>query len=159
MIQGLRNHPISFGLRWLVAVVLALALPVQVTAATQVSRPGRGDRIIISGAAGNLGELTVADCAEAAAAVLSTPGHDDKVYNITGPNLVDTRDLAAAMSAATGKAINLAINLGLAPTNPGFGKALSVVSHDVAELTGKPPMTLTSFLRQHEAEIVHPNRQ
>ncbi|HEX4050140.1 MAG TPA: NAD(P)H-binding protein [Steroidobacteraceae bacterium] len=315
MIQGLRNHLISFCPRWLFAVALAFALPIQVTAATQGPQPTGDDRIIISGASGHLGELTVedllargipasrlilvsrtpselaryarmgasvrygdftkpsslrkafaggnrmllisigfssmprpeahgnaiaaaiadgvqhiaytswislsrgdrsgigadhyateqilmrsgvawtmlrnseymeellpdaekmfasgratiqpgdlrvgyvsrADCADAAAAVLSTPGHDNKVYDITGPSLIDTRDLATAVSAVTGKAIDLAIKPGLAPTNPGLGRALGVVSHDVAELTGKPPMTMTSFLRQHEAEILHPN--
>ncbi|HEX4024096.1 MAG TPA: NAD(P)H-binding protein [Steroidobacteraceae bacterium] len=106
-----------------------------------------------------VGYVSRSDCAAAAAAVLSTPGHDYKVYNITGQNLVNTRDLAAAVSAVTGKAIrNVAINPGPAPANSGLGSALSVVSDDVAELTGKPPMTLKSFLRQHEPEILHQNR-
>ncbi|MGH8144489.1 MAG: NAD(P)H-binding protein [Steroidobacteraceae bacterium] len=106
-----------------------------------------------------VGYVSRADCAAAAAAVLATPGHDDKVYNITGPSLVGTRDLAAAVSAVTGKAIALASDSGPAPAKPGINAAaLDVVSDDFMQLTGKPPMTLKSFLQQHEVEIRHPNR-
>ena len=37
--------------------------------------------------------VTREDCAAAAAAVLSTPGHDNKAYNITGPDAIGPREL------------------------------------------------------------------
>jgi len=37
--------------------------------------------------ANKIGYVTRADCAAAAAAVLTTPGHENKAYDITGPEL------------------------------------------------------------------------
>jgi NAD(P)H dehydrogenase (quinone) len=103
-----------------------------------------------------VGYVSRADCAAAAAAVLTTPGHDDKVYDITGPALISTRDVAAAVSAVTGKPVSLvAAEPGPPAARRGFGgPALSVVSHDVQTLTGRPPMTLQAFLEQHRGEIL-----
>ena len=108
----------------------------------------------------HIGYVSRADCAAAAAAVLSTPGHDDKVYDITGPALVDTRELAAAVSAVTGQRIAVvAAQPGAArPKRPFNAAALSVVGSGVEKLTGRPPMTLQAFLEQHRAEILHRSR-
>lgn len=108
----------------------------------------------------HIGYVSRADCAAAAAAVLSTPGHDDKVYDITGPSLVDTRELAAAVSAVTGERIAVVrAKPGSARSKHPFnGAALSIVSSDVEKLTGRPPMTLKAFLEQHRAEILHRSR-
>src|SRR5690606_26931690 len=46
-----------------------------------------------------IGYITRADCGAAAAAVLSTPGHENTAYEITGPELVGVRETAAAASA------------------------------------------------------------
>ena len=64
----------------------------------------QGDR-----AAGEVlvGYVSRGDCAAAAAAVLATAGHDNKIYDITGPALIGVREIAAAATAATGKAIAL----------------------------------------------------
>ncbi|HTW74854.1 MAG TPA: NAD(P)H-binding protein [Steroidobacteraceae bacterium] len=111
-----------------------------------------------------VGYVSRADCAAAAAAVLATPGHDYKIYDITGPQLLGTRDLAAAVSAVTGRNIAVTSRPGAAGASPAVGggglggHALSVVSDDVARLTGRPPTTLQAFLKQHEAEILHPDR-
>ena len=43
------------------------------------------------------------DCAAAAAAVLTTDGHEDRVYDITGPELVSQADLAALVTEITGR--------------------------------------------------------
>jgi len=51
--------------------------------------------------------VTREDCAAAAAAVLSTPGHDNKAYNITGPDAVGPRELVALASEISGKEIEL----------------------------------------------------
>jgi len=45
------------------------------------------------------------DCVEAAATVLTTPGHESAVYEITGPELLSFRDAARIASEVTGKPI------------------------------------------------------
>jgi NAD(P)H dehydrogenase (quinone) len=108
-----------------------------------------------------VGLVARADCAAAAAAVLSTPGHDRKVYNITGAMLVGPHDLGAAVSDLTGKdiSINVIAPPSSAPMNPASNvnalRALRVVGNGVETLTGRPPTTLRAFLQQHRAEILH----
>jgi NAD(P)H dehydrogenase (quinone) len=51
--------------------------------------------------------VTREDCAAAAAAVLATPGHENKAYNITGPDAVGPRELVALASEIGGKPVGL----------------------------------------------------
>ena len=53
--------------------------------------------------------VTREDCAAAAAAVLATPGHDNKAYNITGPDAIGPRELAALASEISGKPVELVV--------------------------------------------------
>jgi NAD(P)H dehydrogenase (quinone) len=53
--------------------------------------------------------VTREDCAAAAAAVLATPGHDNKAYNITGPDAVGPRELVALASELSGKPVELVV--------------------------------------------------
>jgi NAD(P)H dehydrogenase (quinone) len=53
--------------------------------------------------------VTREDCAAAAAAVLSTPGHDNKAYNITGPDAIGPRELVALASEISGKPVELVV--------------------------------------------------
>jgi NAD(P)H dehydrogenase (quinone) len=94
-----------------------------------------------------IGYVSRGDCAAAAAAVLCTAGHDNKSYDITGPELIGVRQIAAAASAATGKAITVVAAAPGAPAARGFGgPSLAVVSTAVADLTGHPATTLAAFL-------------
>lgn len=108
-----------------------------------------------------IGLIARADCAAVAAAVLSSSGHDRKIYNITGAALVGPREIAAAVGGLTGREITIDAAGGSAPEGPDPNGnallALSVVSNDVKKLTGRPPMTLAAFLEQHRAEIVQTN--
>ncbi len=45
------------------------------------------------------------DIARAGAAVLTTDGHENKIYNLTGPEALTTADLCAAVSNVTGKPV------------------------------------------------------
>lgn len=168
--------------------VLALLL-LAVAAVTANAQPAEsGDRIIVSGASGNLGELTVrallergvpgsrlilvsrtpealaeiesgraavlrndvemsyvtrADCAAAAAAVLTMPGHENKVYDITGPAVIGTREIAEAAAAVSGKPIEI-VDGGAAG---GFGlPSLGFVSTDFETLTGHQPTSVRELL-------------
>ena len=53
--------------------------------------------------------VTREDCAAAAAAVLATPGHDNRAYNITGPDAVGPRELVALASEVSGKHVELVV--------------------------------------------------
>ena len=53
--------------------------------------------------------VTREDCAAAAAAVLATPGHENKAYNITGPDAIGPRELVALASEISGKRVELVV--------------------------------------------------
>ena len=53
--------------------------------------------------------VTREDCAAAAAAVLATPGHENKAYNITGPDAIGPRELVALASEISGKRVELMV--------------------------------------------------
>lgn len=98
---------------------------------------------------GKIGYVTRADCAAAAAAVLTTPGHENKAYDITGPELIGPREIAAAATAATGKRVDVVLADSSAPAQaprPFGGPALEVVSTAVADLTGHPATSLRELL-------------
>jgi uncharacterized protein YbjT (DUF2867 family) len=46
------------------------------------------------------------DIAEVVAAALTQPGHDGEIYEVTGPRLMTFKDVAAALSEATGRTID-----------------------------------------------------
>ncbi len=101
-----------------------------------------------------IGYVTREDCAAAAAAVLATKGHENKVYDITGPELIGPREVAAAASAVTGKHIELVTaDPNAAPARRGFGgPSYEVVSDDVAKLTGRPATSVRAlFEAQRDA--------
>jgi NAD(P)H dehydrogenase (quinone) len=99
-----------------------------------------------------LGYVTRADCAAAAAAVISTPGHDNKAYEITGPELLGQAEIAAAASAVTGKAIKVVPPDPAAPPARAFGgPAASIVSGDVQKLTGRAPTSFRALLEANKA--------
>ncbi len=96
------------------------------------------------------------DCAAAAAAVLATSGHDDQAYDITGPQLIGTRDIAETASAVTGKPIRIenAPPGAAAPRRLYGGPSVAIVSDAVAELTGRPAVSLKTFFEHHRAELL-----
>jgi NAD(P)H dehydrogenase (quinone) len=53
--------------------------------------------------------VTREDCAAAAAAALATPGHENKAYNITGPDAIGPRELVALASEISGKRVELVV--------------------------------------------------
>ena len=58
----------------------------------------RTGRWIACAGDGRMAQVTREDCVACAIAVLTTPGHEDVVYNITGPELMSFRDIAAVIS-------------------------------------------------------------
>jgi NAD(P)H dehydrogenase (quinone) len=102
-----------------------------------------------------IGYVTRGDCAAAAAAAISTPGHDNKSYDITGPELIGVRQIAAAVTAATGKPSTLLPADPGAPPPRGFGgPALAVTSTAVADLTGRPATSVKAFLAENRGKLL-----
>ena len=100
-----------------------------------------------------IGYVTREDCAAAAAAALSTSGHENKVYDITGPELIGPREIAAVASAVTGDAIELT------PADPnarrGFGgPSFEIVSEDFGKLTGRPATSVRALFEMHRDELL-----
>jgi len=103
-----------------------------------------------------IGYVTREDCAAAAAVVLTTPGHENMAYDITGPELIGVREIAAAATAVTGKPIELV------PAKPGEeeaprafgGPGISVVSGDVEALTGRPPTSLRELFETNKDQLL-----
>lgn len=86
--------------------------------------------------------VTRADCAAAAAAVLTTPGHENEIYDITGPEVVTARVIAEAAASVSGKRIDIVQGDG-----GGFAIAsLGFVSTDFETLTGRAPTSVRELL-------------
>ena len=104
-----------------------------------------------------LGYVAREDCASAAAAVLSTPGHDDQAYDITGSELIGQREIAAAASAVTGRTITVSAADPNAPPGRAFaGPAATRVSSAVKDLTGNAPITLKQLFEAHRNALLGP---
>jgi NAD(P)H dehydrogenase (quinone) len=99
-----------------------------------------------------IGYVTRADCAEAAAAVLATPGHENKAYDITGPAAVGTREIAQAAAAVTGRPIAV-VEGGARPAAFG-GPELGLVSPHVEQLTGDPPTSVREMLAANREALL-----
>jgi NAD(P)H dehydrogenase (quinone) len=102
-----------------------------------------------------IGYITRADCAAAAAAVLTTRGTENKAYDITGPALLGVREVAAAASAVTGKKIDVV--QGDASTRPGFGRpAMAFTTTHFKELTGREPTSVRAFFTANQDKLLTP---
>ena len=102
-----------------------------------------------------IGYVTREDCAAAAAAVLTGKGHENRAYDITGPELIGPREVAAAASAVAGKPIELLEPDPNAPARRAFGgPSIAVVSDDVAKLTGRPATSVRALFDAHRNELL-----
>src|SRR5688572_3484648 len=117
--------------------------------------------------------VTREDCAAAAAAVLATPGHENKAYNITGPDAVGPRELVALASEISGKAVELMVlseeDYRAQLTSSGVPEAavngtisfaeeldspyLREPSTAVADLTGRPATSVRALLMENRERL------
>lgn len=103
-----------------------------------------------------MANVTREDCAAAAAGALLNPNARDKVYDITGPDLLSRRELAALVSSVTGKTIEILLQSAeaAAARPPMGGEGMGVRSDAVRELAGRPATTMREFLEMHMSEIL-----
>jgi len=126
----------------------------------------RSGEIVTSAPDTRVGYVMREDCAAAAAAVIAKSGHENRIYDITGPELIGPRDIAAAAAAVSGvtveyrelsEAEHIAELVAAGQSEQaargalGFQAELSspylqVASTAVEELTGRPPMSLRELL-------------
>jgi NAD(P)H dehydrogenase (quinone) len=69
----------------------------------------RSGKWLASAAEGRMAQVARADCVAAAVAVLAEDGHEDKLYNITGPELLSFRDISAIIAEVSGRPIEYVV--------------------------------------------------
>ena len=117
-----------------------------------------------------------ADCARAAAAVLTADGPLESVYDTTGPELVSANDLASVFAGIAGKEIEVVqvddeatvagliehgVTAEAAPVYASFGQGireghLEVVSDSVEKLTGRRPESVKSVIERELQGVSSP---
>jgi NAD(P)H dehydrogenase (quinone) len=117
--------------------------------------------------------VTREDCAAAAAAVLTTPGHENRAYNITGPDSIGPRELVALATELSGKRVELmplteqqyreqlaASGMAEAAVNGTISFAaeldsphLREPSDAVADLTGRPATSVRQLLEANRDRL------
>ena len=163
--QAIRDR----GLRW-TALRNGVYAEFQVGAAARAAASGQ---LVHNNGDGATAYVSREDCAAAAAAVLTTDGHEDRAYDITGPELVTQAQFAALVADITGRPVTAvaidddAATQGLvaagvpaeaAPAYASFGTAiregvLDGVSPAVEDLTGRAPRSLRDVLEAHRSEL------
>jgi NAD(P)H dehydrogenase (quinone) len=154
----------------LTALRNGLYAELQVGAAARAAASGR---LVHNNGDGRTAYVSREDCAAAAAAVLTTDGHEDKTYDITGPELISQADLAALVQEITGRPVDAVaiddeaatqalVDAGLPPeaarAYASFGTAiregvLDGVSSAVQDLTGRTPRSVREALVAHRSEL------
>jgi uncharacterized protein YbjT (DUF2867 family) len=134
-----------------------------------------GDDGVIRGPAddGRLAAVLRDDIAESVAVLLTSPGHEGRAYELTGPSAFTLAEAAAEMSRAYGRPISF-VNETLEEaraSRAAFGAPdweveawissyvaiandeLSAVSGDVELLTGRPPKSLREYLSSEARDV------
>lgn len=126
-------------------------------------------QLVTNAGAGKVAYVTRADCAAAAAGWLADGGHAGEALDVTGPALVTQAELAAALTAASGRPVEVVdvddaayaeglvaggVPAPLAQVFTGFGTAirtglLETQTDVVQRLSGRAPTSVGDFLAAH----------
>ena len=122
---------------------------------------------------GRVAWVARADVARLAAVLLTEPGHEGQIYDVSGPHAIDLHETARILTRATRRAITYhAETLDEARASRAghpdwlidgwIGSYLmldtgegSVTSHTIERLTGRGPMTLSEFLVAEPSSFAH----
>lgn len=133
-------------------------------------------QLVTNADGGRIAYVTREDCAAAAAGALTGSGHENTVYDVTGPELVSQAELAAALAEVSGRPVELVavdderfvaglVVSGLpeqmARVFAGFGTAireglLETRTDAVERLAGRPATSVAEFLAAHREELLTP---
>ena len=158
------------GLAW-TALRHAFYAEYQVPAGAQAIATGQ---LIHNNGDGKTAYVSREDCAAAAAAVLTTEGHEDKAYDITGPESFSQGDVAALLSEVSGRPVEAvavddeAFIQGLTAAGmpepaadefASYGKAIregyiDQISGAVENLAGRAPRSLRNVFEAHHDELL-----
>jgi NAD(P)H dehydrogenase (quinone) len=131
-------------------------------------------QLVTNAGDGRMVPVSRRDCAEAAAAVLTTEGHAGQTYDITGPEALSPSDLAEIYTEVSGKAVKVVqlsdamliwTLFGIGTPGPAalslaaFGRAVREGWFDVADptverLTGHAPASVRDVLIAHHANLL-----
>jgi NAD(P)H dehydrogenase (quinone) len=158
------------GLAWTV-LRNAFYAEYQVPPAVQAVATGR---LIHNNGDGKTAYVSREDCAAAAAAVLTTDGHEGEAYDVTGPEPLGQGDVAALLGRLSGRAVEAvavddeAFVEGLTASGlpepaareiASYGRAIreghiDQISDAVENLTGRPPRSLREVFEAHREELL-----
>jgi NAD(P)H dehydrogenase (quinone) len=158
------------GLEW-TALRNAFYAEYQVPSGAQAIATGQ---LVHNNGEGRTAYISREDCAAAAAAVLTTGGHEGRAYDITGPQPLDQDDVAALLSEVSGRPVeSVAVDdeafvRGLAASGlpepvargiASYGRAIregfiGEASGAVENLTGRPPLSLREVFEAHRGELM-----
>jgi NAD(P)H dehydrogenase (quinone) len=131
-------------------------------------------QFITNAGRGKWAPVARADCAAAAAAVLTQPTHEGKTYDITGPDLISEQDFAQLLVEITGKPVRViyvdddayvaaAVQTGvpepIARIGATFGFAtranfLNIKSETLQILIGRKPRSVRELLTANKAALL-----
>jgi NAD(P)H dehydrogenase (quinone) len=132
-------------------------------------------KLVTNAGDGRIVPIARQDCAEAAVAVLTSDGHEGKIYDVTGPEALSQADIAALFSEVSGRPVEVVPigdrRLTWALTRLGTPKAVAraIVNLGVAtrenyfdvmdpafeNLTGRDPRPLRDVLIAHRGELLN----
>jgi NAD(P)H dehydrogenase (quinone) len=158
------------GLAWTVLRLGSFA-ELQVQPASLAVAAGQ---LVTNAGEGRIVPVSRRDCADAAATVLTTDGHEARTYEITGPQALSQRDLAGVFAEVSGRSVKV-VQIGdrmlvwglvrygaarpVARAVAAFGRALREGYFDVIDpafesLTGRPPLSLREVLIPHRGDLL-----
>jgi NAD(P)H dehydrogenase (quinone) len=112
----------------------------------------RRRRVVVRSDDPGVAYVTREDCAEAAAAVLTSPGHENRIYEITGPARFTDRALAAIASQITGVEIEVVVatpeQAASLPEPPPSSETLSTHFRDITGREGTSARQILEANRQ-----------
>jgi hypothetical protein len=88
---------------------------------------------------------------------LLNPKFENTAFDVTGPALIGTADIAAAASAISGKRIELVESVATVPGAPPAGGMMMIpatVSNAVAELSGRPGTGVRALLEANKDKLL-----
>jgi NAD(P)H dehydrogenase (quinone) len=130
-------------------------------------------KLVTNAAEGRIAPISRADCAAAAAAVLTSEGHEGRTYEVTGPEALSQADIARLLTEVSGRPVTVIrsgdrrlrwglsrlgtpkavagaiVDLGVA-TREGY---FDVVDGAFEQLVGRRPQTLREVLIANRAEL------
>jgi NAD(P)H dehydrogenase (quinone) len=133
----------------------------------------RGE-IVSNAGEGKWAPVARKDCAAATAAVLATPGHENRFYNLTGPDLISNGDFARLLTEVTGRPVKYVslddaafISRLQATGMPEEGARraaafsrqtregqIAVKTTAVKDLTGQEPQSVRQLLEENKAKLL-----